>query len=272
MKNLLVVSLLFSFSITYAQNFNFFPGLNIESLKGKKLRVKELDQSSHESGYENFYKDADFKKRYSPTKADLYSSYKSLVNREFVLTEIILPKTQLDRHTLILKDNSGETLYYKYDPSFSYYWKFEIVQDGTLPNDFYCNGIQLNYDKFTGDSVFYTNSVEAFTIFYTNQTITLKHTAGAEKPYTGAKGFYLILQDGTIIQKPDENVSSEVSNSRYGSPFTISVMVTLTEKDIMQIMNSPITDSKIYIYERKINPILSVEISNYLKCLYKRIK
>jgi hypothetical protein len=80
--------------------------------------------------------------------------------------------------------------------------------------------------------------------------------------YTG-NGVYMILKDGQIISRPEE----EVGYSLIGSQFYTSELITLTEEDIEKMTVSGLKKFKLYLSTGELTDKQSDKFSEYLKCI-----
>lgn len=81
----------------------------------------------------------------------------------------------------------------------------------------------------------------------------------------GIKGLTLLLENGKKIERPNADIDAKVNKG--GSGYLYSAFIELTKEEIDLLINNPITDNRLYIYDGQIKN--GAKLSEYLKCLTK---
>ncbi|PIF32981.1 hypothetical protein CLU81_3551 [Flavobacterium sp. 9] len=123
-----------------------------------------------------------------------------------------------------------------------------------------CNNIKINEDKFSKKTSYSSPITDRISFKKSGAIISIRIDIPGSTLSTGEKGVILLLRDGTQISKPNEPIYIGVRDSyRYSANFTLS------KAQIQRIIDNPITDVKLYIYEAEVFD--SEKYSEYLKCL-----
>ena len=130
----------------FAQNF---AGNHVDLLIGKEIKVLPINNKDY--GYKGFYKDEKLLKTYK--KKILYSDYDSLIDKVFIVKQAIPYVNEINDKCfkLVLDNKELGVIYYDYNPIFETDFNFEVIGGLKLPDDFYCENITKEIDKFTGE-------------------------------------------------------------------------------------------------------------------------
>ena len=265
MKTTVLFYFLFT-TILYCQNF---PGINVELLSNKEIKVLAKDENLQKFGFSDFYVDNDLKTKYECCET-YNSKYLSLVNKIFKVIDYQQYKNINGTIKYKLKIENSETgmIYFDYDPKYDFKFPFEIVGGLTFPEGFYCKSIQTNTDKFTGEVKFNSEYSEGISFIKIQKENASKIYISINKPGStlavGKKGLILLLENNKRIEKPETTINVK-ANSNGG--FTYSSFVELNINDIALLKNYKITDTRLYIYDGTIKN--GEKLKEFVKCLTK---
>lgn len=250
-----------------------FPGNDTSLISGRQLKVMPLEKMFQIYGYEGFFKDEKFKKKYECCDG-VNSKYASLIEKTFKVVSITPYTDLIDNKKFKIKLSNPETgdIYYDYDPRYEHRWHFQFVGDFKLPSDFYCRNIDVKGDKFTGDTTYITPASSGFSFIKVKKeksvTIYMSKNEPGSTLNVGKKGLILLLENNKRIEKPDAELN--VKTSSYGSSYIYSAFVELTDSDIKLLTENAITDNRLYIYDGKVREGDGKKIMEYLKCLLEK--
>ncbi len=268
MKFKLLIPFLFASLISFGQDI--FPAYDTAMISGKELKVKPLSEVFQRYGYEGFFQDERLKKKFECCDG-INSKYKSLVNKIFKVVEIHPYTDNINQKKYKIKLSNTETgnIYFDYDPRYKHNWNFEFVGDYKVPDGFFCRGIEMIVDKFTGDTTYITPFASGFSFVKViragNKTIYIRKNQPGNSLNVNEKGLILLLENGKRIEKSEAII--DVKPSSYGSGYVYSVFEELTYADIELLLNNLITDSRLYIYDGTTNKEDAKTLVEYLKCI-----
>lgn len=135
---------------------------------------------------------------------------------------------------------------------------------------------ELNVDKFTKDTTYSSIRSAYAADAYWGARFTKFKSKGASRLYinlktpgstlnVAAKGVKILLEDGTIIEKPD--IKIDYSSITGSTSWAYSAFVGLEKEDIEKMISSPISDFQLYIYEGKYPAKKVKKYMEELKCL-----
>lgn len=130
-----------------------------------------------------------------------------------------------------------------------------------------CGDIKKTVDKFTGNTLFRTPYARYYfswtKAWYENDTtIYLSlNTTGSTLNYE--RGVIILLEDGTKIEWPDQKL--DVKSGDYGWQY--SALIEVNQDEIKQILASPITDYRLYIYPGSFREKHKKLLQDYLNCI-----
>jgi hypothetical protein len=130
-----------------------------------------------------------------------------------------------------------------------------------------CKGIIEEKDKFDGTITRKTPLGQGIMLFQIEQKEAKLTYVRANVSYdnllSSPKGFWLLLEDGTVIS--DEAL--EVSRDYYVGRYHYSCYLMLSPQDTEAILESPISEFKVYILEDKIKSKYGAKLQEWLRCL-----
>lgn len=279
MKKLLLLSIILISGLTYGQDF---PAKSVDLLLNKTVKPKALKESMQKYAYKNFYSKFDtvskklekYKKGHRAfPKGTFQSDYDKLVGKEFLVTKIYDQKSTLSsdegRYSVLeLKNPELGTVFYNYDSKYDFEFELEVVGGLELPEGFYCKDIETTTDKFNGETTASSDYSEGIKFLKITKNGSSKiYMAINESGSTlnvGEKGLILLLENGNKIERPNAKIDVDTGSGRN---YVYSAFIELTKKEIDLIINNPITDDRLYIYDGEIKN--GAKLSEYLKCLTK---
>ncbi|MDH5825814.1 hypothetical protein [Sphingobacterium faecium] len=277
----------------------------------EKIYLKEDYLSYHESIFKlsddksfnmlnKFYFSLeDFKNKkiaYPESKDGITSSRDSLMNREFMVSDIIFDNgvkikkgdpSLWENKIFVLKDiSNGEVILFKYIEdniyNFPFLVKLSDFHNKKVKEDFdnrFKKSLVVNIDEFTGQKkIMSPSNLSLSDKLYTGDTkvrlikIIIKgvssyylslNTHGSTYN-VGDKGVIILFKDGTKLNKP--LVDIDVSSS-YGSGWEYSAFIKLNQSDLNLLKTKSINKFRLYIYDDS----LTEEISNNFKEIVKEI-
>jgi hypothetical protein len=278
MKKLLLLSIILISSITFGQNF---PAESVNLLLNKAVMPKALEESMQRYAYKNFYSKFDteskklekYKKghRAFPSGSS-QSDYNKLVGQEFIVVKIYDQKPTLSsdegRYSVLELENPElGTVFYYYDSKHEFNFELEVVGGLDLPEGFYCKDIEIKTDKFSGETNASSNYSEGIKFIKSTKDDVSKIYLAINEPgltlNVGEKGLILLLENGNKIERPNAKIDVKTGGSKY----VYSAFIELTKEEIDLIINNPITDDRLYIYDGEVKN--GTILSEYLKCLTK---
>lgn len=262
-RNILFGLLLFS-AICYGQNF---AGADVELLNDKELIVKELPQQVQKYGYKSFYTDYDFKKRYAPN--NYYSKYEALVGASFtvVSSEPYTNSNGDEKFKLKLESEEKGILFYDYNPIEEKDFVFEVVGGLEFPAGYYCGNLVESKDKFNGEVSVKSPILDGISFLKVKKptgdvtSLFIQEVGLSENGIS--KGVFLLLENGSKIEKPNEKL--KVTVNREGEGFLFTATIVLDSADIKLLTQSKITDYRVHIHDGSIKN--SLKLLDYIKCL-----
>lgn len=278
-KILLLIAVLIS-GISFGQNF---PAESVDLLLNKTVKPMTLEETMQRYAYKNFYAkfDTDTKKlekykkghRAFPSGTS-QSDYNKLVGKEFKVVKIYdqTPTLSSDAgryFVLELQNEELGTVYYDYDSKYDFSFELEVVGGLELPEGFYCKDIETTTDKFSGEITESSDYSEGIKFIKSTKDGVSKIYMAINEPGStlnvGKKGLILLLENGKKIERPNADIDAKVNTS--GKNYVYSAFIELTKAEIDLIINNPITDDRLYIYDGEIKN--GAKLSEYLKCLTK---
>ncbi len=276
---LLLITVLIS-GISFGQNF---PAESVDLLLNKTVKPITLEESMQRYAYKNFYAKFDtvtkklekYKKghRAFPSGTS-QSDYNKLVGKEFKVVKIYdqTPTLSSDAgryFVLELQNEELGTVYYDYDSKYDFSFELEIVGGLELPEGFYCKDIETTTDKFSGETSASSNYSDGIRFIKTTKDGVSKIYMAMNQPgatlNVGKKGLILLLENGKKIERPNADIDAKVNTS--GKNYVYSAFIELTKAEIELLIENPITDKRLYIYDGEIKN--GAKLSEYLKCLTK---
>ncbi len=129
--------------------------------------------------------------------------------------------------------------------------------------------ITKTFDKFDSTSNFhspYLNSIIFYKTIKGNDTVySFKLKSYGSTCVVDGKGVIIILSDGSRIVRPTEKINVDVNSSGQG--FTYSAYVYPSKNEISQLLNSSITDYRLYIFDTNVSPRGGKVYQRIINCL-----
>jgi len=129
--------------------------------------------------------------------------------------------------------------------------------------------IKVEIDKFDS-SITKTSPISNPCIFLKkikkngDTLVYLRLTALGRSLTVDAQGLIILFANGTRIEHPELKIKTKVSE---GSEWKYIAFLRLSAGEITQLMNSPITDYRIYIYDTVVAKNDGATNVNLLKCI-----
>ncbi len=248
-----------------------FPANDTAMIIGKEVRVKPKDKMLEAYGYEGFYKDEKLKKVFDCCTA-FNAKVENLKNKVFKV-EAIIPNTNFSKLHFVLKLHNTELgiVYFDYNPEYSFKWPFEFVGDFKVPKDFYCRNVDMKYDKFTGDTTFFSEMFRGIVLYKIKAkqgqiSYFMSKIGTTNTTILVEKGVTILFANGKRIERPEVEVKYKgigyKNSNEYISTFE------LTESEIKLLLESPITDIRMFLFDTEINK--GETLIEYLKCLIEK--
>ena len=268
-KKLVFIFLLPIFMIAQSE----WPGKDYELLLGATLKLVPKNEDRQKMGFSNFYKTEEVKiTANGPFIDEVYygsaRKYKKAISKEFKVVNI----TRHNYFNAVLtleqsptKGREPSIVYFKYSTDLESLWPFEIVGGLVIPEGFYCSKIEIKNDKFTDKRRSYSPLLEDISLSKYEEedvvTIYMSLKVNGSTLNLNGKGVILLLEDGSKINLPNETIEANVSD--YGWEYT--AFFSLSDENINKLKASPITDYRLYIYDKTIEN--GHVFCEYLKCL-----
>jgi hypothetical protein len=267
-KLILLLALIFISRVSFGQNF---PGDRVELLLNKEIKVVERTENLQEYGYDNFYLNDKMEKKFALDDDGYNSKYNSLVGKIFKVLSAEQYTNLIGAVLYKLKIENPEIgiLFYKYDPRYEVQFLFEVMGGLDLPTDFYCKDIKTTTDKFNGSTTSssdYSDGISFIEVTKDNSsTIYMSVSQGGITINVGEKGLILLLENGKRIERPEAEIDVKVNTVTSG--YIYSAFISLSEEEINLIIENPLTDKRLYIYDGVVES--GERLSEYLRCLTK---
>jgi len=271
MKKIIYVFFLSLLSTTiFGQSF---PGNRPELLLNKIVKPIELNKSSKEIGYLNFYSKFNIEKKLLTKQFRSTNNYNILLGKEFKVIQVfeIYSFMGMKEYAIEMENKEIGKLYYNYNPKYKGSYELEVLGGLDYPEDFLCNEIKIEKDKFD-KSVRYDSPKESsisFTkTFYKGvPKITMSIYKITNSYKTGGNCLRFLFEDGTILEfsRDDAKVKGDVG----GSDFIYFSNFELKDEEIKILSEKSITDLRICFDDLAVEKFSALKIKSYLKCLIK---
>ena len=259
------IFVLFSFN-SIGQNF---PKKDVGLLMNKELKVIIDSESKDYYSYREFFKDKNLKKGFTNDFA-----LANFVNEVFLVTQIdpfILDyDNEIPCSRLKLENKKIGTIYFRYISKYEFDFPFEVIGGLKLPEDYYCQEIEVSVDKFTGETNYQTPLERSYSFTKVKKgnesRIYMRVEGSSLSLVSNAKGLILLLENGFKIEKPDIEIGIDVHPLMKGY-YQYIAFFELNSSDIELLTKNKITDSRIYVIDSHL--IHTKDLKEYLKCLLK---
>lgn len=271
MKKIIYTFIFSLFSIVFfGQNF---PGNSPELLLNKIVKPIKLAKDSQQNGYRNFYLKFNPKIKILTNVFKQFNNYNILSEKEFKVIQIFELSSFMDIKTYAIELENKEIgkLYYDYDPKYKGSYELEVIGGLTYPEDFCCNEIKIEIDKFD-KSVRYDSPTESsisFTkSFYKGSPKVSMSIYKVTNSYkTGGNCLIFLFDDGTKLEfiRNEAQVKGDVA----GSNFIYFANFELKDEEIKILSEKNITDLRVCFDNLAVEKFSALKIKAYLKCLIK---
>lgn len=133
-----------------------------------------------------------------------------------------------------------------------------------------CSMVEKRVDKFDGKTTWNTPLAEAVSFLKVlrnkDTSLMLMLRCKGASLSVGKKGVVVLLKDGTKLQYPNTSVKASVSSD---SEWTYSCMILINKEDKSKILNSKITDFRLYVYDYGLSETEQENTSERLLCVLK---
>lgn len=257
---------LFSFSQDSFESLFF--GEEFSIYIGKELKVRDNSLSKFRNMFYLDFNEAT--KLFNPKVAypidkDGTTSIDSLLNRVFTVSEILSIQGEpfsgspdmRNVPIFVLKDvDANETIYFRYNNS--KYYDFPFLIGGC---DFNCFNplIKKNVDDFSGEIEFKTpfSIGQDWLPFFIIKSISkgkttyyLKLTEKGSTLNVAEKGVYILFEDGSKIEKPNEKINVKAEK---GTQWEYSAFISLTSSDLVALKTKKIKKYRLYIHDKELS-------------------
>jgi hypothetical protein len=253
----------------------------------KPIEIREILQ---EYAYKNFYLNFDTatkvltKERIGKRNSNIkpfqtgvsynpVSDYSKLVGMEFKVIGVYEEAAKYDfekgrYYVFALENDALGTIYYEYDTEFKHNLELTVVGGLKFPEDYWCNKFTIHKDKFEDKTSYYSPQESGFSVIkIVSNGITkyyLKVEAGGSTPKIDGKGLYLLFDDGSKINKRNEEIDLDVGNN---GGYIYSAFTNLSNEDLEILKTKKLTDKRLYIYDGIVEPESANIIQEYIKCV-----
>lgn len=266
-----------------AQDFSFnFLGQDFSKYRFSLLKVRDDHAGLEYMFYDSLkHCQALVSNRVSfPVKDKRYSSNVDSLRGKVFRVERILGRDGrepmvsglLDHPIFVLKDmTTNDTLYFKYDPHFSYKFPFE-VSGVANEEDEHCHCIEKKELGFLGVTYLHTpsrGSVEQNpasvhkTVQDGKAAYSLNLRGYGTRPHSRVRGVTIIFKDGSRIIRNNAEVTAQTTEKGY----EYSASIKLTPDELEKLRTVPIAKHRLYIYDTD----LGTDYANKLKLLSRCI-
>lgn len=161
----------------------------------------------------------------------------------------------------LINNETGE--YYKIRLNMSYSPIYIIKElDGG-----YCSLISEEKDKFTSEITYTTPLLDQINFIKVKKdgsvNTFMKLMVIGSTANVGKKGAIILFEDGSKLEKPEVEISSNVNKNGRG--FIYDAFIKLTDEDIKKLTISKVTDIRLYIYDSEIKD--GIKYREYIKCI-----
>lgn len=232
-----------------------FPAAKPELLVGREVKVVQIE-GAEKQGYPNFFSDSGLTKNYLSDKepavpySKLIGKKFKVINAESYYTDLKHPATKL-----VLNDENGNTVYYRYLVTDENVYPFQVEGGFTAPNDLYCDylkptgerlGTKLYEMKEAQGSITIGQQLDLDSSIYYTMGLSISGDHPAKNP----KGASIVLSDGSTIDFPEQPVMRESQTSKR--QFRYSTTLRLTRQQMDMLRKNRITEVKLDQFKKKI--------------------
>lgn len=198
------------------------------------------------------------------------TDYEKLKIFDFLVTKVYIEKSEEKYpnpryYILELRNETIGTIYYKYNTSSEPDLEIKILYGLEYPENYWCQKFMTFTDKFNSNKISISEDFSGISIIY-NQNSKKYSLSGELIGYSlnvGGKGFYLLLEDGTKIAKPEARVDVEASDNGH---WKYTCTINLNNSDLQLLRSKKITDFRLYVHDKSLDENDSEIIMEILKC------
>ena len=252
LKKLLAIIFLISAFTAKAQDF---PGRYVELLKGRDLRVIPME-SRKKDGYYGFYKDELGRKMYKAMEHG-FTKYAAVAGKTF---KVISYKPAISHYMLQLDNPETGTIYFEYREDNESSFPFEVIGGIEYPEQFYID--KLFYTGGGYSSYSRSGSAGTGVATPTYNGMHVEYYRGQKHEYAAylemseqsadheseIKGVKIYLEDGKMIDIPDNLVSSTPKSGEY----RYSASAFLTKDQIALLKDSKVIRFALGTHEKEV--------------------
>jgi hypothetical protein len=266
MKKIFIICFIISSISLFGQDY---PGMDVNLLIGKELKIKEMTETTKQYGYSDFYKDTNLQIKYN-CHQDYKSNYDCLFGKTFKLISHEKYNDLFSHEKFKFQIENSETgiIFYDYDPNPKYapLFPFEVIGGINFPDGYYCKEIEESKDKFEDKTTYRSPTKNGINFIkvkrgnLANTYLSIQVTGSTVN--VNGKGVTILFDNGKKILKPNQEIDCDVN--KYGDGYIYSAFIPLDKIDIDMLKQGKLTDARLYIYDTTINGDILFE---YFKCI-----
>jgi hypothetical protein len=269
-------------------------GRDFEKYHGALFKIDEKTIVGFSNKFYNNFNEA--KESYSFKVAYPEDGYKPTTIKDSLLNKIYIVDSILDKNgktfnekeasildmpIFVLKDTlTYQKIYYKYDKDFKHNFPFlvfmpaDTVKSGNISINV-CDLIERRVDDFTDEVTMNSpllqgTDISKMIIYKTISKNTVLYNLGLETngiTYNiGSKGVIILFEDGTKLNKPNEEIDVDISTYTY----KYSAFITLNDSELKTLMTKKIKKYRLYIFDQEIDSSESEAFTKYVKCISEK--
>lgn len=282
----LFTAIFISFSfVSFSQDF---VGKDAYLFKGATVKpVEASSEGLKEYMYKNFYlhfdtvtklltKDYIGKKKlpFKPFQTGEYAStsvsqYDKLLGQEYKVIGVYNEANEYDKDKFVLAlNNAAGTIYYEYDPRYKHDLELAVIGGLNFPAGYFCTKLTTTVDKFTKKTSIYSPEEGGVTFIKniegTDTTVYLSVSNYGTTVVVDGKGLIVLFEDGTKFEKPNVGIDVKVADK---GGFNYRAFLKITKEELALFASKKVTDTRLYIYDRTLQPDATKLILQYAKCM-----
>lgn len=132
----------------------------------------------------------------------------------------------------------------------------------------------VSVDKFDGTKTTYTNEYETSLFGISEKidkngdtTFFVKIEALSTKPCVNEKGVSVLFEDGTRMDKPEAEITSEAYVSQYYSGYKIKAFSQINREELTKFSIKKMTDYKVHTITQEVNERFGKYCMKYASCI-----
>ena len=232
-----------------------FPHGEIEKIVGKRIKGDTISAGLQKYGFSSLYRSESMRTSQVWEGNGSYATkYEAVVNKIFTVVSATsyLDVLKARKFKVKLISENGETVWMKYDESYSHAFKFLIEGGFEVSDEYFCSTfVSESYDEFEDETTYRTKVTDGYKLIRAGDTYYLRvSTPASTTGAIGGKGLQLILMDGERLSWPDADLNTKVNSSKYIKGYIVSAFVRLTEDQLNKLSKSNPRKAKLYIFTR----------------------